>query len=191
MDDYLCRQVEEIREDKYAQIEKIKEDCRLKIDLARKKTDKIKETYEEQLKMINLHLDDIKNENIELQKRITESPGSDSKMKGFVVEKKKYEESLKLKQNHLNSQIALNDEKTRQILQLKEEIQVISEKMAYLSSEKANLDYFKENFWYLLRESLNYVLQKNNKLKHAMNSLETKDKQTLKETFSAVGRKLE
>lgn len=58
--------------------------------------------------MINLYLDDIKNENIDLQKKVNESP-SDSRMKGFIAEKKKYEESLKLKQNHLNSQISLNE----------------------------------------------------------------------------------
>lgn len=49
-----------------------------------------------------------------------ENPGgNDSKMKGFAAEKKKYEESLKLKQNHLNSQINLNEEKNKQIEQLK------------------------------------------------------------------------
>ena len=58
--------------------------------------------------MINGHLDNIKSENIELQKKLKEAPGSDSKTKGFIAEKKKYEESLKLKQNHLNSQISLN-----------------------------------------------------------------------------------
>ena len=64
--------------------------------------------------------------------------------------------------------------------------------MAYLSSEKANLDYFKENFWYLLRESLNYAFQKkNHRLKHAMSSLEDKDKKTLKETFAEAGKKLD
>lgn len=31
LDDYLARQMEEIREDKYAQIEKIREECRGKI----------------------------------------------------------------------------------------------------------------------------------------------------------------
>ena len=41
----MAAQVEEIREDKYKQIEKIREECRVKIENARKKTDKIKETY--------------------------------------------------------------------------------------------------------------------------------------------------
>ncbi len=61
--------------------------------------------------MINLHLDDIKKENIELRKKIIENPGSEQKAKGFIAEKKKFEESLRLKQNHLNSQMMLNTEK--------------------------------------------------------------------------------
>lgn len=49
------------------------------------------ETYEKQLNIINLHLDDIKNENMELRKKLSENPAGDQKVKGFIAEKKKFE----------------------------------------------------------------------------------------------------
>jgi hypothetical protein len=45
---------------------------------------------------------------MELRKKNGENPSNDKKINGFIVEKKKFEEALRMKQNHLNSQIALN-----------------------------------------------------------------------------------
>ena len=51
--------------------------------------------------------------------------------------------------------------------------------MARVSAEKANLDSFKGSFWYLLRESMNYAMNKGNKLKHAKKSLDPDDQHML------------
>jgi hypothetical protein len=51
--------------------------------------------------------------------------------------------------------------------------------LAEVSAAKANLDSFKGSFWYLLRESLNCVTGKKNKLSHAIKSLDREDQKTL------------
>lgn len=40
--------------------------------------------------MLNLHLDDVKKQNIDFRKRIQESPANDQKTRGLIAEKKKF-----------------------------------------------------------------------------------------------------
>lgn len=47
----------------------------------------------------------------------------------------------------------------------------IESQLAMLKAEKANFESYKETFAFILRESINWVTNKNNKLKHSIKTL--------------------
>lgn len=76
----------------------------------------------------------MKNQNIELSKQVRENPGNEQKTKMFAAEKRRFEEALRIKQNHLNSQVTLNTEKDRQINKLKSDLENITDMYAHMSA---------------------------------------------------------
>lgn len=89
---------------------------------------------------MNKHLDDIKKENIEMLKRQNDNPGNDQKMKFFIAERRKLEESLRIKQDHLNSQKAISNEREQEIEYMKEVLIKLENQLAIAVSERANLE---------------------------------------------------
>ncbi len=55
-----------------------------------------------------------------------------------------------------------------------------------LKAEKANFESYKETFAFILRESLNWVTNKNNKLKHSVKTLTNEDMQMIKAVFKEL-----
>lgn len=70
LDEFMNRQIQEQRTDKYEIISKNNEDCRKKIEQYRDKIERMAQNHEKQLNFLNLHLDDIKKQNIELRKSV-------------------------------------------------------------------------------------------------------------------------
>jgi hypothetical protein len=62
----------------------------------------------------------------------------------------------------------------------------IEAQLAMLKAEKANFESYKETFAFILRESLNWVTNKNNKLKHSVKTLNTEDMQMIKAVFKEL-----
>lgn len=79
----------------------------------RKNYNKIQTDQEKNIKLINAHLDGLKAENMDLLKEVNES--SDKKGGNFAQERKNLEESIRLKQNNINSLKSLNAEKDKRI----------------------------------------------------------------------------
>ena len=79
----------------------------------RKNYNKIQADQEKNIKLINAHLDGLKAENMDLLKEVNES--SDKKGGNFTQERKNLEESIRLKQNNINSLKSLNAEKDKRI----------------------------------------------------------------------------
>jgi hypothetical protein len=62
----------------------------------------------------------------------------------------------------------------------------IEAQLAMLKAEKANFESYKETFAFILRESLNWVTNKNNKLKHSVKTLTNEDMQMIKAVFKEL-----
>lgn len=92
-------------------------------------------------------------------------------MKNFVAKRKMLEESLRLKQNNINILTALTQEQEQRINKLKEDCETVESSLAMMRAERANFESYKETFPFILRESLNWVMNKNNKLKHSIKTL--------------------
>lgn len=109
----MMRQIEDERTEKHTEIDKIKEKHAAKIAEMRKNYSKIQADQEKNIKLINAHLDGLKAENMDLLKEVNES--SDKKGGNFAQERKNLEESIRLKQNNINSLKSLNAEKDKRI----------------------------------------------------------------------------
>ena len=83
IDEILKKKIEEITTDKFNSIEQSKEDFQTKLNDQKRKHLKIKESYEKKLELISHHLDDIKHQNIELEKKSTEGPGNEKVIIGL------------------------------------------------------------------------------------------------------------
>jgi hypothetical protein len=60
------------------------------------------------------------------------------KLRNYIVERKKFEESLKLKQNNINSLNSLNLEKQKLLDKLKSSHELVESNLAVMKAEKAN-----------------------------------------------------
>lgn len=61
---------------------------------------------------MNAHLDDLKSQNVELQRELAEAA---DRRGGSTADRKNLEESIRLKQNNINSLKSLNAEKDKRI----------------------------------------------------------------------------
>ncbi len=107
-------------------------------------------------------------------------------MKQFIAEKKQFSDSIRLKQNNIDSLSRLSNEKQKQIDKAKEQINKIEGELAILRAEMANISSYKETFAFILRESLNWVMNQNNKLKHSVKTLNTEDYNLIKNVFDEL-----
>lgn len=60
-----------------------------------------------------------------------------------MAERRKLEEAISLKQNHINIQNNLNNEKDRELARLEGIVTDLNDKLAVLKSEEANMKSFK------------------------------------------------
>lgn len=94
----------------------MKEKHNAKIAELRERFNKTQVEYDKNIKLMNMHIDDLKTQNMDLQQELNEI--SDKKGGNFMSERKNLEESLRLKQNNINSLKALMSEKDKKISDL-------------------------------------------------------------------------
>lgn len=93
-----------------------------------------------------------------------------------MAERKNFEESLRLKQNNINSLKALMVEKEKKV-------QDLEFKLASLSSENAIIKSYKETFMYIFNETLKWMTGKPHKMKHSISTLTNEDEEQIKKIF--------
>ena len=96
--------------------------------------EKMKESYDKNIDILNRHLENVKAQNIELKDKLVNTPGNEQKLKGLMAERRKLEEALSLKQNHINIQNNLNGEKDRELSRLEAVVTDLNDKLAVLKS---------------------------------------------------------
>lgn len=168
------RQLEEERSDKHREIDKVKEKLNQKIADLREKANRNQHTNDENFRMMNTHIDDLKSQNMDLQRELQEH--NDRRGGSLVIERKNLEEALKLKQRNIDSLKTLTGEKDHRINNLEYQL-------ATVNSEIANLQSFKETFPFILSESLSWVMGKSNKLKHSLKTLSSEEEKSIKRVF--------
>jgi accessory colonization factor AcfC len=75
--------------------------------------------------------------------------------------------------------MVLNNEKQKRL-------EDMESALAIMKAERANFESYKETFPFILRESLNWVQQKNNKLKHSLKTLTNEDILVIKGVFKEL-----
>jgi predicted RNase H-like nuclease (RuvC/YqgF family) len=132
------------------------------------------------MKLLNLHIDDLKTKNMDLEKAFSEI--SERKGGNFSGERKNLEESIRLKQNNINSLKALLTEKDKKV-------QDLEYRLASLSSENAIIKSYKETFMYIFNETLKWMTGKSHKMKHSISTLTSEDEDQIKKIFKEVNLK--
>lgn len=125
------------------------------------------------IRLMNAHLDDLKTQNVDLQRELSEAA---DKKGGSTAERKNLEESIRLKQNNINSLKSLNAEKDKKINELEF-------RLASINAQVATMQSYKETFPFILSETLAWLQRKNNKLKHSIKTLSNEDEATIRKIF--------
>ena len=73
---------------------------------------------------------------------------------------------------------------------LQEQYGHLQEQFVVIKSENMNFKSYKDTFNYVLRESLNFVTNKGNRLQHSLKTLDEEDKQMVRKTLSEFGIKI-
>ena len=126
---------------------------------------------------MNSHIDDLKSQNMDLQEQIN---GLSEKKGGNLLGViKNLEETVRMKQNNINSLKALLLEKDKKIGD-------IEYRLASMSSQIASLQSYRVTFPYILGESLTWIQGKTNKLKHSIGTLTSEDEVRIKKVFKEL-----
>jgi chromosome segregation ATPase len=170
----VMRQIEDERTEKHLEIEKAKEKCAAKVAELRKTYARGQAEMEKNIRLMNAHLDDLKSQNVDLQRELADAP--DRRGGTSTADRKNLEESIRLKQNNINSLKSLNGEKDKRINELEF-------RLASINAQVATLQSYKETFPFILSETLAWVQRKNNKLKHSIKTLSNEDEATIRKIF--------
>jgi predicted RNase H-like nuclease (RuvC/YqgF family) len=173
LEESIMRQVEDERTEKHVEIERVKEKCANKVAELRKAYARGQAEQEKNIRLMNAHLDDLKTQNVDLQRELSEAT---DRKGGSGGERKNLEESIRLKQNNINSLKSLNAEKDKRINELEF-------RLASINAQVATMQSYKETFPFILSETLAWLQRKNNKLKHSIKTLSNEDEATIRKIF--------
>ena len=181
------RELEELRQEKFEQINKIREKHKSKVE-------EIKQNYEKELSqlkkrfdVLNKYSDDLKEQLMELQKNNETTEKKELQIKSLNNEIKKLNEALKLKNDNLDTHLQMFDVNKSEIEKLSSIQLELEQKLAIVYSEKSNLFSFKETFPYVLKEALKWLSGKKSNLKHSLKNLNEEDYQLIKACFEESG----
>lgn len=179
--------MEELRAEKFEQINKLREKNKAKIEEMKQNYEKELQMQKKRLEVINKHNDDLKEQLVELSKKGESSDKKDYQLKALTQENQKLHEALTYKNNNLETHLEMFDKNKQEIEKLASIQLELEQKLAIVYSEKSNLFSFKETFPYVLKEALKWLSGKKSNLKHSLRNLNEEDFQLIKSCFEESG----
>lgn len=180
-------ELEELRAEKFEQINKLREKNKLKLEDLKQNYEKELMQYKKRFDVINKYNDDLKQQLVELQKKGETTDKKDFQLKTLAVENQKLNEALNYKNSNLETHLEMFQKNKFEIEKLSSIQMELEQKLAIVFSEKSNLFSFKETFPYVLKESLKWLSGKKSNLKHSLRNLNEEDYLLIKSCFDESG----
>lgn len=180
-------ELEELRAEKFNQINKLREKQKIKLEDMKKNYEKELTQQKKRLEVLNKYNDDLKEQLIELQKKNETTEKKDFQIKTLISENQKLNEALNYKNSNLETHLEMFEKNKFEIEKLSSIQLELEQKLAIVFSEKSNLFSFKETFPYVLKETLKWVTGKKSNLKHSLRNLNEEDFQLIKSCFDESG----
>lgn len=179
--------MEELREDKFNQINRLREKHKSKCEEIKSSFEKENNLIKKRFEVLNKYNDDLKEELMELQKKVEAIEKKDIQIKCLLQENQKLNETLTHSSSNLETHIEILERYNKQIEKLTNIQLELEQKLGIVNSEKSNLFSYKETFPYVLKESLKWAAGKKSNLKHSLRSLGEEDFSAIKGCFEEAG----
>jgi len=180
-------ELEELRAEKFEQINKLREKNKAKLEDIKQNYEKEMLQMKKRFEVINKYNDDLKEQLMELQKKNETTEKKDFQIKTLSVENQKLNETLNYKNSNLETHLEMFDKNKQEIEKLSSIQLELEQKLAIVYSEKSNLFSFKETFPYVLKEALKWLSGKKSNLKHSLRNLNEEDYMLIKNCFEESG----